>query len=70
MNVITEVIDPEGAYFSLIVKSINTKPKAFFVYSGGAILDEVQRCPQLLSHLQVAVDENPQPGRFILTSSQ
>jgi predicted AAA+ superfamily ATPase len=37
---------------------------------GGAILDEVQRCPQLPSYLQVMVDENPQPGRFILTGSQ
>jgi len=35
----------------------------------GAILDEVQRVPSLLSYLQTEVDENPQPGRFILTGS-
>ena len=34
------------------------------------VLDEVQRCPHLLSYLQVAVDENPQVGRFVLTGSQ
>lgn len=36
----------------------------------GAILDEVQRAPDLLSHIQVAVDEDDRPGRFILTGSQ
>lgn len=35
----------------------------------GAILDEVQRTPELLSYLQEMVDENPAPGRFILTGS-
>ncbi len=35
----------------------------------GAVLDEIQRVPQLLSWLQVAVDEDPRPGRFILTGS-
>ncbi len=36
----------------------------------GAILDEVHRVPDLLSYLQVEVDEDPSPGRFILTASQ
>ncbi len=34
------------------------------------ILDEVQRAPDLFSYIQTIVDENPQPGRFILTGSQ
>ena len=34
------------------------------------ILDEVQRVPELLSYIQVAVDESPVPGRFIVTGSQ
>lgn len=33
------------------------------------IIDEVQRVPELLSYIQVEVDENPEPGRFILTGS-
>ena len=33
-------------------------------------MDEVQRAPNLLSYIQVAVDEDPAPGRFILTGSQ
>ncbi|MFM7182894.1 MAG: ATP-binding protein [Verrucomicrobiales bacterium] len=36
----------------------------------GAILDEIQRLPDLLSYLQGMVDEDPRPGRFILTGSQ
>lgn len=39
-------------------------------YRNGAIFDEVQHVPPLFSHLQVHVDKNPTPGRFILTGSQ
>ena len=35
----------------------------------GVLLDEVQRVPSLLSWLQGEVDDDPQPGRFILTGS-
>lgn len=38
--------------------------------SDGAVLDEVQRVPELFSYLQEEVDERPEPGRFILTGSQ
>jgi predicted AAA+ superfamily ATPase len=38
-------------------------------YGAGAIFDEIQRVPELLSYLQGEVDENPRPGRFILTGS-
>jgi predicted AAA+ superfamily ATPase len=37
---------------------------------GGAILDEIQRAPELPSYLQGMVDKDPTPGRFILTGSQ
>ncbi len=36
----------------------------------GAILDEVQRCPELFAYLQSVVDRDKQPGQFILTGSQ
>lgn len=39
-------------------------------YSEGALLDEVQRAPELLSYLQGVVDADPRPGRFVLTGSQ
>ena len=37
--------------------------------AGGAILDEVQRAPELTSYLQGVVDDDPRPGRFVLTGS-
>jgi hypothetical protein len=36
----------------------------------GAILDEIQRVPELVSYLQEEVDRDPRPGRFILSGSQ
>jgi predicted AAA+ superfamily ATPase len=41
---------------------LNTLPK-------GGILDEIQRAPELLSYIQVRVDDNNTPGQFILTGS-
>lgn len=35
-----------------------------------AILDEAQRAPHLFSYLQQVVDDDPAPGRFVLTGSQ
>jgi predicted AAA+ superfamily ATPase len=36
----------------------------------GAVIDEVQNAPDLLSYLQGEVDRDDRPGRFILTGSQ
>lgn len=36
----------------------------------GIIIDEFQHVPQLLSYIQVAVDEKKRPGYFVLTGSQ
>jgi len=45
-------------------------PKRFLArFPDGAILDEVQRCPALLSWLQGWVDERQRMGDFILTGS-
>lgn len=45
-------------------------PRAFLArFTAGAVLDEVQRCPQLLSWLQGLVDERNRMGDFILTGS-
>lgn len=38
--------------------------------AGGALLDEIQRAPELPSYLQSIVDADPRPGRFVLTGSQ
>ena len=45
-------------------------PKRFLQrFPDGAVLDEVQRCPQLLSWLQGWVDERGRMGDFVLTGS-
>ena len=57
--------DPDTRRFAL------DDPRGFLgSLSGGAILDEIQRAPELLSYLQTLVDQNPIAGRFILTGSQ
>lgn len=46
-------------------------PRSFLAdLEGGAILDEVQHAPDLVSYLQAEVDARPEPGRFILTGSE
>jgi uncharacterized protein len=66
---------PEHPYVSL--EPLDTRdhaiedPRGFLSeYPDGAILDEVQRAPLLFSYLQHTVDEDPRPGRFVLTGSQ
>lgn len=65
---------PDKPYLSLErpdVLDYATRDPAGFLASvpDGAILDEVQRAPALLSWLQDDVDRNRQPGRWIVTGS-
>ena len=46
-------------------------PRGFLSrYPDGAILDEVQRCPELFSYLQTRLDQAKKKGLFVLTGSQ
>ena len=72
---ITKKVFPDKPYASL--EDIDTRnfakddPRGFLnQYKDGAILDEVQRAPDLFSYLQGFIDENTLPGRYILTGSQ
>jgi hypothetical protein len=48
-----------------------TDPRGFLRgLADGAVLDEIQRAPDLLSYIQGIVDDDPRPGRFVLTGSQ
>lgn len=65
---------PEKIYVSLEnsdVRRLATEdPRGFLSkYPDGAILDEIQRVPDLLSYIQGIVDEKEQKGMFILTVS-
>ncbi len=46
-------------------------PAAFFrQVPDGAVIDEIQRAPQLVEHLMTVVDAQAMPGRWILTGSE
>lgn len=66
---------PDRAYVNLerpdARRIAATDPRAFLAgYPDGAILDEIQRVPELTSWLQVDIDDDPRPGRWILTGSE
>ena len=44
-------------------------PVGFVDQDGLLVIDEIQRVPDLLLAIKVAVDEDPRPGRFLLTGS-
>lgn len=45
-------------------------PKGYLrQFDGNVIIDEIQRVPELLSYIQVIVDEDDRPGRFVITGS-
>jgi uncharacterized protein len=70
-----KMIFPEKAYVSL--ENIDDRqfakndPKGFLArFPKGAVIDEIQRVPDLLSYIQSIVDETRTDGFFILTGSQ
>lgn len=66
---------PSKPYLSLedpdVRSTAESDPRGLLAgFPNGAILDEVQRAPQLFSYLQTKVDEKIIPGMFVLTGSQ
>jgi hypothetical protein len=71
---LVKMVWPEKPYFNLerpdIRSRIEADPLAFFAAQPeGAVLDEIQQLPGLLSWIQADCDERPGNGRFILTGS-
>ena len=53
-----------------MVEAARQDPTSFVLGLPGLVtLDEVQRVPELMPAIKVAVDQNRQPGRFLLTGS-
>ncbi|TVQ27956.1 MAG: ATP-binding protein [Spirochaetaceae bacterium] len=72
---LTRALFPDRPYLSL--ENLDTRefamsdPRGFLAqYRNGAIFDEIQNVPTLLSYLQQVVDESSTLGRFIITGSQ
>jgi uncharacterized protein len=66
---------PELPYFNMerpdLREATVADPQGFLARAAdGAIIDEVQRVPELLSYLQVHVDERRRNGMFVLTGSE
>ena len=74
-STLTHLAFPKKPYFNLEDSAtrarITADPRAFLhTLPRGAVIDEVQRFPDLLSDIQAIVDERQIKGDFILTGSQ
>lgn len=53
-----------------LLSAARTDPHGFVAHGDGLmVIDEIQRAPALLQAIKKEVDENPAPGRFLLTGS-
>jgi predicted AAA+ superfamily ATPase len=71
---LVRAVFPEHRYCNLehpeMRRMASEDPKQFFhLHKAPMILDEIQRVPELLSWIQVRVDEEKRKGAFILTGS-
>ena len=74
-STLCRAVFPDHAYANLEAPDSRSfaqeDPRAFLAqFPDGVILDEIQRVPELTSYIQSLIDENPQPGRWVLTGSQ
>ena len=72
---LAKAIFPDKPYVSLedpdVRLSARDDPRSFLErFTDGAVFDEVQRCPDILSYLQSIVDADGRMGLYILTGSQ
>lgn len=68
------MVFPDHEYVSLEAPDLRRfaqeDPRGFLErFAAPAIIDEVQRVPELLSYIQVEVDQRRAPGQFVLTGS-
>lgn len=71
---LVRAVFPDHAYLSLEAPDVRARalddPRSLLATGQALVLDEIQRAPDLLSYIQVLVDEDAAPGRFIVTGSQ
>ena len=69
-----QTLFPYHEYLSLEAPDVRSRaiedPRGFLASENDLVIDEIQRAPELLSYIQVLVDEDPRPGRFVLTGSR
>jgi predicted AAA+ superfamily ATPase len=63
----------EMAYFTLddpaLLEAVRADPVGFIKRQDRAIIEEIQRAPELLMALKLFIDQDRRPGRFLLTGS-
>lgn len=74
-STLCRMVFPQHGYANLEMPDTRSfareDPRGFLgQFRGGAILDEIQRAAELISYLQGIMDEDPVPGRWVLTGSQ
>lgn len=57
-------MDDEATY-----RAATDDPVSFIGQFDYATIDEIQRAPELIRRIKISVDEDPRPGRFLLTGS-
>jgi predicted AAA+ superfamily ATPase len=64
---------PALPYYTLddvnVLNAVKQDPVGFINQLDKAIIDEIQHAPELLRTIKLSVDQNRQPGRFLLTGS-
>jgi len=71
---LNQVLDKDDVFLSLddniILKSAKEDPKGFIKHSSGTMfIDEIQKAPNLIPEIKMAVDKNNRPGQYCLTGS-
>ncbi|MCU0733754.1 MAG: ATP-binding protein [Hyphomonas sp.] len=65
--------DPDRAYLTLddpaTLSAARSDPAGLVSRIGPAVIDEIQRAPDLALAIKQAVDTDPRPGRFLITGS-
>lgn len=72
---LAKMMFPNYTYYNLedirLRERIEQDPKGFInKQEGGVILDEVQKYSEILSYIQINIDENFKPAKFVLTGSE
>ncbi|MBU2621658.1 MAG: ATP-binding protein, partial [Proteobacteria bacterium] len=72
---LAKVVFPDRPYASLedpdVRLAAREDPRSFLErFPDGAVIDEVQRCPDIISYLQSKVDADGRMGLYVLTGSQ
>jgi predicted AAA+ superfamily ATPase len=73
-TLLKQVLSNDSVFLSLdddnMLKYARDDPKGFIKHSSGTMfIDEVQKAPNLIPEIKMAVDRNNRPGQFVLTGS-